>query len=55
MIPGRVPSAFAELEIVARVSMSGDPIARSGDWFGSRTVRNVAGSSLAIRIDQQVP
>ncbi len=55
MIPGRVPSAFAELEIIARVSMSGDPIARSGDWFGSQTVRNVAGSSLAILIDQQVP
>jgi cytochrome c-type biogenesis protein CcmH len=55
MIPGRVPSAFAELEIIARVSMSGDPIAKSGDWFGSQTHRNDSNDSLAILIDQQVP
>ncbi len=55
MIPGRVPSAFAELEIIARISMSGDPIARSGDWFGSQTLRNGSNDPLAILIDQRVP
>jgi cytochrome c-type biogenesis protein CcmH len=55
MIPGRVPSSFAELEIIARVSMSGDPIARSGDWFGSQTHLNGSSDPLAILIDQQVP
>lgn len=55
MIPGRVPSAFAELEIIARVSMSGDPIAKSGDWYGSQILRNGSNDSLAILIDQQVP
>jgi cytochrome c-type biogenesis protein CcmH len=55
MIPGRVPSAFAELEIIARVSMSGDPIAKTGDWFGSLTHRNGSNDPLAILIDQQVP
>jgi cytochrome c-type biogenesis protein CcmH len=55
MIPGRVPSAFAELEIIARVSMSGSPIASSGDWFGERTFRNGSTGTLSIRIDQQVP
>lgn len=55
MIPGRVPSAYAELEIVARVSMSGDPIAKSGDWFGSRILRSRSGDPLAIMIDRQVP
>jgi len=55
MIPGRVPSGFAELEIVARVSMSGDPIARSGDWFGVKRVRWDETDTVQIRIDQQVP
>ncbi len=55
MIPGRLPSAYAELEIIARVSMSGDPIARSGDWFGSQMLRRSSNDSLAIIIDQQVP
>jgi cytochrome c-type biogenesis protein CcmH len=55
MIPGRVPSGFAELEIVARVSMSGDPIARSGDWFGVKRVTRDETDAVHIRIDQQVP
>ncbi|HSD70512.1 MAG TPA: tetratricopeptide repeat protein [Woeseiaceae bacterium] len=55
MIPGRVPSAYAELEIVARVSMSGDPIAKSGDWFGSQILRDRSGDPLAILIDRRIP
>jgi len=55
MIPGRVPSGFEQLEIVARVSLTGQPIAASGDWFGQDTVTPAASDKVEIRIDQQVP
>ena len=55
MIPGRVPSAFEELELIARVSASGNPIAQTGDWFGTRIIRNGNSEDIHIRIDQQVP
>mgnify|MGYP001813486026 CR=1 FL=1 len=38
MIPGRTLSAFPEVELIARVSLSGQPVAQSGDWFGSQIV-----------------
>ena len=55
MIPGRVPSNFAQLEIVARVSMSGQPMAQSGDWFGQQTVSTAESNEISIIIDEQVP
>lgn len=55
MIPGRVPSGFKTVEIVARVSMSGQPIAQSGDWFGQQTVETSATDIVQITIDQPVP
>lgn len=55
MIPGRVPSAYTELEVVVRVSASGQPIASSGDWFGQRRIKPAEGSELTIVVDQQVP
>ena len=55
MIPGRVPSGFAQLEIVARVSMSGQPIAQSGDWFGQQTISTAEANEVSIIIDEQVP
>lgn len=55
MIPGRVPSQFAELEIVARVSVSGEPMARPGDWFGQQTVSTSESNEVAVIIDEQVP
>jgi cytochrome c-type biogenesis protein CcmH len=55
MIPGRVPSGFARLEIVARVSMSGQPIAQSGDWFGLETISTAESHEVSIIIDEQVP
>ena len=55
MIPGRVPSAFARLEIVARVSMSGQPMAQSGDWFGSAILEMANADGIDITIDQSVP
>lgn len=55
MIPGRVPSAFVQLEIVARVSMSGQPIAQPGDWFGSVSIAPADSPVISIEINQQVP
>lgn len=54
MIPGRVPSAFRQLELVARVSGSGQPIAQPGDWFGRQLVETPAADVVKITIDQQV-
>jgi len=54
MIPGRVPSGFAELELVARVSMSGQPVAQAGDWFGELRVKTADSGAVSIVIDQQV-
>jgi len=55
MIPGRVPSGFDRLEIVARVSLSGQPIASSGDWFGQQIIETASTDSVQLIIDQQVP
>ena len=55
MIPGRNLSAFAEIELVARVSISGEPIAQSGDWFASTIVRPAENGNVLLLIDQQVP
>jgi len=55
MIPGRVPSGFATLEIVARVSMTGQPIAQPGDWFGQVVIDTAAQEEVQITIDTQVP
>ncbi len=53
MIPGRVVSGFESLEIVARVSVSGQPIQSSGDWFGTTTA--TPGEAVDVEISQQVP
>jgi len=55
MIPGRTLSGFDEFELVARVSASGQPIAQSGDWFGSTLVRPADDSDVDLAIDSQVP
>jgi cytochrome c-type biogenesis protein CcmH len=55
MVPGRELSGFAEFELLARVSVSGQPGARSGDWFGSVIVKPSENNSVALSIDQQVP
>lgn len=54
MIPGRVPSAYEKLEIVARVSQSGQPIAQPGDWYGQQIIDVAANENVNITIDQQV-
>jgi len=55
MVTGRVPSAYEQLEIIVRVSASGQPIAQPGDWFGQALVSPADAASIAIVVDQQVP
>jgi cytochrome c-type biogenesis protein CcmH len=55
MVPGRLLSGFTELEIVARVSMSGQPVAQAGDWFGSEIVRPSESGQISIVINRMVP
>lgn len=55
MVEGRNLSGFAEIELLARVSLSGGPAAKSGDWFGSLIVRPAENNSVTLTIDQQVP
>lgn len=55
MIPGRLLSGFQTLEIVARVSASGQPIAQAGDWYGSVEIDTANQRQLSILVDQQVP
>jgi cytochrome c-type biogenesis protein CcmH len=55
MIPGRVPSGFAKLEIIARISLSGQPIAQSGDWYGEQIIDTSATEPVQIIINQRVP
>ena len=55
MVAGRSLSAFAEFELLARVSVSGQPTAQPGDWFGSQIVKPAENASIELSIDQQVP
>jgi len=54
MIPGRTLSAFSRFEVVARVSVSGQPVAQSGDWYTSAIVTPAEASKVSLLIDQQV-
>ena len=38
MVAGRELSGFEEFELIARVSLSGQPVSQPGDWFGSSVV-----------------
>lgn len=55
MIPGRVPSGFDRLEIIGRVSLAGQPIAASGDWYGDAIIETSNTNNVQITINQQVP
>jgi len=54
MIPGRNLSAFSEFEVLARVSLSGNPIAQPGDWFVSAIVRPADSNQVELVIAEQV-
>ena len=55
MIPGRSLSGFAEFELVARVSVSGQPTEQSGDWYGALIVKPAENDTIELSINQQVP
>ncbi len=54
MVPGRNLSAFDEFELLARVSVSGGPIAQAGDWYGVVTIENGRDTNVDIVIDTEV-
>jgi cytochrome c-type biogenesis protein CcmH len=54
MIPGRNLSAFAEFEMIARVSVSGSPAAQAGDWFASAIVRPADSNQIELKINEEV-
>jgi cytochrome c-type biogenesis protein CcmH len=54
MVPGRELSGFDEFELVARVSLSGQPVSQPGDWFGSVIVKPAESGSIKLSIDTPV-
>jgi cytochrome c-type biogenesis protein CcmH len=54
MVPGRELSGFPEFELIARVSLSGQPGAQPGDWFGTVIVNPDDNNDVEITIQQQV-
>jgi cytochrome c-type biogenesis protein CcmH len=54
MVPGRSLSGFPEFEIVARISLSGQPSQQAGDWFASTLVRPAENNQLSLSIDTLV-
>jgi len=54
MIQGRSLAAYPELTVVARISMSGQPAAQSGDWQAEAIVRPSEAATVALVIDQVV-
>lgn len=57
MAPGMSITSAEQLELVARISKSGTPAARSGDWQGSMgpIVLSELKDAVNLKIDQQVP
>jgi cytochrome c-type biogenesis protein CcmH len=55
MMAGRSLSSFAEFELLARVSTSGQPNAQPGDWYGSQIVKPAENNAVELPINQQVP
>lgn len=56
MVPGRTIAGKSMVQIVARLSRSGQPIAQSGDYFGQADYSFDKGSgSISIAIGQRVP
>jgi cytochrome c-type biogenesis protein CcmH len=54
MIQGRSLANYPEITVVARLSMTGQPTAQSGDWFAEATVRPSDAATVALVIDQVV-
>jgi len=54
MTPGRVLSSFDEVELVARLSVSGQPAAEPGDWFAEAVARPGEEREIFLTIGRQV-
>jgi len=54
MIQGRSLSAYPEITVVARLSMSGQPTAQPGDWQAEAVLRPSEAPTVALVIDQVV-
>jgi len=54
MVPGRLLSGFADFELIARVSLSGQPTQQSGDWVGASRVRPADSNSVTLLIDTEI-
>ena len=54
MVPGRELSKFPEFELIARVSLSGQPSAQPGDWFGTIIVTPAGSNDVELQIQEQV-
>ena len=55
MVAGRSLSTFAEFELVARVSLSGQPAQQPGDWYGSVIVVPEEQNVVELTVSEQVP
>lgn len=57
MAPGMTIKSVEKLELVARISKSGTPMAKSGDWQGSKgpIVLGELDGAVEITIDKQIP
>lgn len=55
MIPGRSLGDFKELTLVARVSVDGQPLQKSGDYIAEQTYKAGDRGPVDLVIDQQVP
>lgn len=55
MLPSHVLSGVTEVEIVARVALGGNPVASSGDLYGSARLSRQGGDEVTIVIDAVYP
>jgi cytochrome c-type biogenesis protein CcmH len=55
MLPGRTMSSAQQLTIIARISLSGQPVAASGDLFGEASWQPGKSGKLNLVIDRKVP
>ena len=55
MMANRVISGFESVEIVARIALSGGPVAQSGDLYGAATIERSGADRVRIVIAQVYP
>ena len=55
MLPTRKLSGFDSVEIVARLSLSGGPVAGAGDLYGTVNYNKGAASSVSVLIGKVYP